>query len=637
MCGILGIATTRGAAPSLDDDAVARLRDLMTHRGPDDAGLWRLENVVLAHRRLAVIDTSPAGRQPMVTPDGRAALVYNGELYNHDEIRDALARAGRPCATRCDAEAVLLALDLWGEDALARFRGMYALGFYDARRRSLLLARDPLGIKPLYWALVEAAGHAEVVFASQIPPILAHPRVRARPDLACVSAYLSTIRVTLARRTLFAGVSTLLPGESIRVDLAGDRPVLRHERPSPAPARPATAADSSAPTPVPGLGTAPHAAVRAAVADSVERHLRADVPACCLLSGGLDSSIVAALAARRLPSLHTYCAGTPAPGAEPDDLSFARLVASHVGARHAEAPVSRDAFAQRWPRMIADLGVPLSTPNEVAIFEVARRLRADGMVVALTGEGADELFAGYELPMLAALRFESDPARSALPDGARARAASRFQVDSNAWVPVDAKPSILAEWAGRASERDAHLLAAYEEEFSLALHEPSAGCLADSPLERSLRAHLRFHRRINLAGLLLRLDSATMLASVEGRTPLADEHVRRCADALPMRALFRPAVPPSGLASPAAAATKVALREAFADDLPPGVLARPKASFPLPFQPWLADHAVALRRSAFARELFTPAAIDAVAARPADLWPLAWPMINVALWGERWL
>ncbi len=608
MCGILGIAVAHGQRVSLDDAAIARMRDSMSHRGPDGAGLWRHDNVVLAHRRLIVVDPTDAASQPMRSPDGRFVLVYNGELYNDAELRTDLTREGASFRTISDTETVLHALARWGARALPRLRGMYALALYDTHERTLLLARDPLGIKPLYYVLRSGApGADEIVFASEPQAILTHPEIPARPDIVGISAYLSTIRLTLGPRTLFAGIRTLLPGESIVFDLSR-APLLRSPPRSSRLPRPALQPDAIA-------------QVRETVQDSVRRHLHADVPLCALLSGGLDSSIVCAIVRGSGMALSTYCSGAPAPDDQTSDLHHARAVAAHLGTRHAQAPVTRELFAERWPEMVNALGVPLGTPNEVAINEVARRLRADGMIVALSGEGADELFAGYDAPLTMAADFE----RRAADSGDPASDADRglFQLNATSWITVDAKPSLFNEHAWRAAEHDHPLRATYEDEF--------AALASETPDPDPLQAHLRFQRRINLAGLLSRLDTSTMLAGVEGRTPFADSAVASLAEQLPLALKFVP----SHAGSPSAA-TKIALRRAFEGMVPEFVLTRPKASFPLPFQGWIADHARHIRESALLRELFTTPTLHAVAAEPEKLWRLAWPMANLALWSRRW-
>jgi asparagine synthase (glutamine-hydrolysing) len=196
VCGILGIATVRERRIELDDVAIPTDALRTMARGPDGLDWCARGNVVLAHRRLVVIDPSPTGVQPMATADGRFAIVYNGELYNDAEVRRELGAAGVAFRGPSDSETVLRALEEWGTYALPHLRGMYALGLHDAATHTLLLARDPLGIKPLYYWLGQVDGASTLIFASEVQAILAHPDVRARPDLATVSAYLTTIRTT---------------------------------------------------------------------------------------------------------------------------------------------------------------------------------------------------------------------------------------------------------------------------------------------------------------------------------------------------------------------------------------------------------------------------------------------------------
>jgi asparagine synthase (glutamine-hydrolysing) len=593
MCGLFGIATPVAHRPSLNDAQVMRLRDLMEHRGPDGAGLWRRDNVVLAHRRLAVIDPTPAGHQPTVSADSGSVLVYNGELYNDAELRRELASKGYTFHTRCDTETVLRALEHWGHGALARLRGMFALAFYDSARRSILLARDALGVKPLYYAQVRTASpesHDEIVFSSEIPPILGHPDITAEPDMAVVSSYLTTIRTTLGERTLFKGVRTLGPGESITVDLSGDDLALTH-RYQPLGDERGACADQT----------------RRVVTNSIHAHLRSDVPMCCMLSGGLDSSIIAATTTRAIASdLHTFCAGADEDGSD-SDLDYAMVASHHIGSAHTQVPIDRPLFATRMREMIARMGLPLSTPNEVAINEVARTMHSAGRVVTLSGEGADELFAGYELPMrLAAGHIEAgndDP--------------GVFQLLSNAWLNPQLKPRVVQPCAWRAVDEDALLFGTYRGLFEAARAERD---------DDDLSAHLRFHRKVNLTGLLARLDTATMLESIESRTPFADREVAAFAQSLPMQDRY----------TQGPGQTKVALRRAFEDLLPESIVARPKASFPLPFREWMEDLSPVVRRSALIADVFTPEAIEAVATNPALNWTVAWPMINLAIWSNHW-
>ncbi|MBL8746615.1 MAG: asparagine synthase (glutamine-hydrolyzing) [Phycisphaerae bacterium] len=627
MCGLIGIAARQGETPSLTDRQLARLRDRLIHRGPDSAGLWRSRNVALAHRRLVVIDPSPAAAQPFLsdpdpaTGEPRFALVYNGELYNEPELRRELTSLGARFRTQSDTETILRAFEQWGTGALSRMRGIFAIALFDANLQTLTLARDPLGVKPLFYFRASR----EIMFSSEIGPLLRHPDAAVAPNPRMVSAYLTTIRTCLGGDTLIQGIHTLPPGHMLQCDLSAG---VNRDGPPPhrlveywRGPRAAHAADHAEAV----------ERVRSALEDSVTRQLRSDVPICCLLSGGLDSTIITAIAARHVESVRTYAAGAPIPadcGDHPadSDLHVARLAAQSLGTDHAEAHVTRGLFNDRWPWMVQQMGMPLSTPNEVAIYEVARRLRSDGCIVTLSGEGADELFAGYDRALDAAARFRDDHT-----DG---RTAGAFELASNAWTPPDFKRVVLTPRAWPAADEDRWLSATYESEFTRAAAE--AG-------HDGLDAHLRFHRRINLTGLLQRLDTATMLAGVEGRTPFADHLVAELAESLPLSFKFESdsagaasdqAGHHAGSAVATLPRTKLILREAFSGVVPPMILERPKASFPVPFQSWVRDHTGVLRDSAFAREFLSDAAIAAVAQQPEKLWRLAWPMINLAYWGR---
>lgn len=606
MCGIYGAVARHGFELDLSTTQADAMEAGLAYRGPDGGDRWVGGSAVLGHRRLAIRGLGEAGRQPMTSADGRWVLVYNGELYQDAELRARLAP--RPFRTTCDAETVLAALEAWGDRAPAELRGMYAFAAYDTRSRRLLLARDRTGRKPLYWS----CDGRELVFASAPAAVLAHPRVRVEPDLHMVSAYLTTIRTSLAGRTLFRGVHALQPGEVLSVDL--DAPVLR-----PRLRRPHAAA------PVDLELTAGEAAdlVRETLVDTTRRHLVSEVKTCSLLSGGLDSSVIASIARSSQPGLETWCAGTPSQGSEqgPEqgDLEHARRMAEHLGTAHAEVTVDREAFLVSWREMIDRLGLPLSTPNEVAIRAVTAGLRAGGAVVALSGEGADELFAGYAPTLAAAQAFEQLACDEQAPSGL---SGGRFQLESAAWASPAVKGALLNDSVWRGLEEDAFVISAYDELFERGREEAGPGA---SPLD----AHLRFQRRVNLQGLLERLDTASMLSGVEGRTPFADEVLVEVAERLPMHHKIQ-------LDGSGAELGKRVLREAFREELPEWVLERPKASFPLPFQGWLREVTATLDRSPFARALFTPDALEQVARDPEGLWSIAWPLANVSLWGDRW-
>jgi len=582
------------------------MRDRLGHRGPDGSAMVLDGNIGLAHTRLAIIDPTDAGRQPMATADGRFTLVYNGELYNDAELRRDLGDERFESA--CDAETVLRLLSREGAAGLDRMRGMFALAFFDRDEQKLLLGRDGLGIKPVYYWRGSVAGAAHLIFASEIPAILEHPAVPVRPDLATVSGYLTTIRTVQGDRTLFEGVRAVRPGEWIEFDLrSGD---LRERRGR------VVHAGVSGPEAEDGER------VREVVTESVRRHMRADVPMCSLLSGGLDSTVIACIAAERTRGLATYCAGTPSTAGD-DDLTVADLVAGEIGVRHTRVPISRALFLERWPEMVGRLGVPLSTPNEVAIYEVARGLRADGHKVALSGEGADEFFAGYDGPLTNVRRFLLEH------PSATARDRAVFELESNGWVGPSLKAGLLEPSLVEAMGGDEELIEWQTTEMAECDERAAShGRSDDSRLEQQIAGHLLLQQRVNLVGLLGRLDSSTMLASVEGRTPLADVVVGEMANGLAMSR--RIAWTAEGVR------TKIALRDAFGGVVPRVAAERAKASFPLPFIDWLDGMGSVLGGSGLLREVFAPGAVDAVSRSPGELWRLAWPMMNLALWDRCW-
>ncbi len=615
MCGIFGDITIRGKQPSIDDAQAIALRDMLTHRGPDGEGIWRHENALLAHRRLAIIDPTPLGAQPMLTPDGRYAITYNGELYNDAEIRSELKERGVQFQSSCDTETLLHAWAQWGIHTFDKLRGMYAFGVYDTKLHTLVLGRDPLGVKPLYYW----TGSDEVVFASEPAPIVSHPNVPLAPNWRAVSAYCSTIRCVLGESTLFEGVHAVRPGQAVLIEFDADTPrskTIHHWK----------GVAESAPDAI-GMDEAADR-VWSTLEASVTAHLRSDVPVCALLSGGIDSAATSAIASSHLDHLRTYCAGAATEDTG-DDLHIARLVASELGTSHSEAIITRKFFTKRWPEMIAQLGMPLSTPNEVAINAVASRLRADGCLVTISGEGADELLAGYEPPMDAAAEFVRT---GGMLNGVE-MSGGLHQLLANAWIPPSAKSALFNEPIFAAIDNDRALIEHMESEYRACLDE------VGDHAESELAAHLRFQRKVNLTGLLRRLDSSMMLASVEGRTPFADRDVAAAFESLPMSVKYAsPEQPDSngGVIAPARVRTKLALRQACAGKIPEVSINRPKASFPLPFQSWIAEHSQTLRNSPFAREAFTDAAIEIVSSDLSEHWRLGWPMCNIAMWGDRW-
>jgi asparagine synthase (glutamine-hydrolysing) len=375
MCGIAGLVRHDALAPD-DPAAVVRMTEAQTHRGPDTGGYYRDHCVVLGHRRLSIIDVSTAGSQPMSNEDGSIWLTYNGELYNHPELRSQLVSRGHQFRSRTDTEVIVHGYEEWGvEGLLEKLRGMFAFGLYDSRL-GLLLARDRLGIKPLYYHL---GPHGLVMFASEVRALVASGQVSNERDMDAVAGFLLAGSVA-APRTIVRGVSSLLPGHYMLCRPEGaiirkywDLGVVQGGEPG--------AAEATE-------------RVRALLQDAVCRHLESDVPLGVFLSGGVDSGAVVALASRAragVPPLTTLTVTFDEPelseGPETEEL------AGRFHTDHREVRVTRAEFVSELPTIFAAMDQP--TNDGVNTYFVSRAARQAGLTVVLSGLGGDEIFWGY--------------------------------------------------------------------------------------------------------------------------------------------------------------------------------------------------------------------------------------------------
>ena len=394
MCGIAAVVTVPGAkvAPGL----LARFDRMLAHRGPDGSGIATYARnampsdpaaaeVALVHRRLAIIDLDPRANQPMASPDGRFVLVFNGEIYNYVELRAELARAGRAFHTTSDSEVLIAAFAEWGGAALARFVGMFAFVMLDRHKRELFVARDPFGIKPLFWAL----GGDCIALASEIGPLLEVPGVRPTADVARTSLFLAAGHTDAGPATLFSAVRSLPAGTWATISL--DAP--------------------AAPSPVaywqPHVAPQAHPCAQAAhdlrdlFLDSIKLHLRSDVPLGIALSGGLDSSSILA-GARAVggkdAAIHAF--SFVAEGSDVDETPFIELAAQSAGAQCERVRIRPDEIVADIDALVATQGEPFGSLSIYAQHRVMRLAAQSGIKVMLDGQGADELFAGYR-PYLA--------------------------------------------------------------------------------------------------------------------------------------------------------------------------------------------------------------------------------------------
>lgn len=383
MCGIAGILNLDGEPAS--PPQLRRMADALAHRGPDGEGYFADGALGFAHRRLAIIDLSPAGHQPMQTPDGRYVLIYNGEVYNFQELRAELEALGRSFRSRTDSEVVLHALAQWGESALTRFNGMFAFALWDRWRHELLLARDRYGIKPLYYA----DSGRQLLFGSEVKALATHPQFRVAMDVEGLLEYF-TFQNFFTDRTLFDGVRLLPAGTLLRVRLESDGTVVRQAK---------RYWDFDFVEPDQARDIREYAdELDRLFRQAVVRQLVSDVPVSSYLSGGMDSGSITAIAARELPSLRTFTVGFDLSSASGLELAFDERAAAEqisylVGSEHYEMVLKAGDMERAMPALTWHLEEPRvgqSYPN----FYAAKLASKFGKVT-LSGSGGDELFGGY--------------------------------------------------------------------------------------------------------------------------------------------------------------------------------------------------------------------------------------------------
>lgn len=570
MCGLAGILTRSG--PPAREDELRRMARALRHRGPDDAGVYRAPGCGLAHARLAILDLE-GGAQPMSDPDGHAFIAFNGEIFNHAELRDELTGLGLRFRTRSDTEVAIQAIRAWGEDALARFDGQFALALWTPRARTLLLARDRFGERPLH--VCERAGR--VYFASEVKAIFAaDPAIPRELDPAgLVETF--TFWTVLAPRSLFRGIEELRPGHVRTYGPGGAR-----ERCYWAPSFPRAGDERAGPV------DAAADALRAALTRATERRLRcADVPVACYLSGGLDSSVIAALAARvHGAGLRTFSLRFA--DATLDEGPHQRAMARELGTAHTELAVSRAQIAEVFPEVIRHAERPLLRTAPAPMLLLARRVREAGIKVVLTGEGADELLAGYDLFREARIRrFWAREPRSER----RPRLLDRLY-PYLARSPVRARAMAHAFFARDLDRPDApefahgprwHAAAALQR--LLAPDVRIAAARAGDPIERliatlpaafaswdPLARDQYLEIRTLLSGYLLASqgDRVAMASSVEARFPFLAPEVVELASALPPDHKLR------------VLDEKHVLKRAAAGLVPGAILRRPKQPYRAP-------------------------------------------------------
>jgi asparagine synthase (glutamine-hydrolysing) len=624
MCGIVGTVALEGRRTFGPED-VRRMADMIVHRGPDDFGVYDAGDAVIGMRRLSIIDLS-GGHQPISNEDGTVWVVLNGEIYNFRDLRKDLEQRGHRFATRSDTEVLVHAYEEFGDAFLGRLEGMFGFALWDARKRRMLLARDPVGIKPVYYSQQRGS----LAFASEVKAFLALPGFRAEVDAAALHDYLA-IGYAVAPRTIFAGVEKLPPG-TVLVWQGGKIELRKYWEPPRTVETNVSARDWAE-------------RVRAELERAVADQMVSDVPLGAFLSGGIDSSAVATLMAKHSTEpLNTYSIGYAGSAAARyyNELPFAQIVADRLRSNHRQIEVRPD-VARLLPKLMWHLEEPISDSAITTTYLVSE-LAAQSVKVILSGVGGDELFAGYNrylgghynrrynrIPRWARRTLLPQLA-SVLPSGRQsrlmdmARYAKRF-IQANA-----------LDWRGQYKLYIA--LASDDVLGRLQRGAPSvdgfdrivAGEGSDDELLRLLRVD--FETQL-AEDLLLLTDKMTMACSIECRVPFLDHRLVETAARIPAHLKL-----PDGR-------LKGVLKDALHGVLPPDIIDRRKRGFGAPVGSWLKRELAPLRATLLGREtvaargILDPDVVESlVAAHDAnreDYSDLILVLMNVEIWSRLFL
>lgn len=570
MCGINGIAFAKNSGRRIDPALLEQMRDVIQHRGPDDKGIIYSASVGLAHRRLSIVDVA-AGHQPMTNEDGSLHITYNGEIYNHADFRSSLEARGHIYKTHCDTETILHLYEEYGEACVHHLRGMFAFAIWDRRKHQVFIARDRLGVKPLYYVHTD---DGSLYFGSEIKTLIEAGAVKPQINFSALPDYLAN-HSTSGDETLFEGVKRLLPGHTllwsdgkIRIDRYWDVSF----------AKPADDRRNEEDY---------IAEWRDLFETSVRLRLMADVPLGMFLSGGIDSSAIAAVMSRMVNEpIKTFSVAFAE--REANELEYARLVARTFKTDHHEVVVSPEDFFNVLPKLVWHEDEPLAHPSSVALYFVSR-LAAEQVKVVLTGEGSDELLAGYGkyqrtvLNLAFGARYQSvttSGIRKAIQSGiAVMPSSSRLkQKLSRSFLSLqpDIESIYFDNFAVFPRSMQSQLLT-QEAREQIGNCDPYIGVRdllsqtdASSLLDRLLYADIKTY----LHELLMKQDQMSMATSVESRVPFLDHKLVEFTSSLPERLKLR------------GGTTKYILRKSMKGILPERILSRPKMGFPVPIGSW---------------------------------------------------
>jgi len=626
MCGIAGIFEF-GRDARAETVALRRMCEVISHRGPDDQGVYAQGPVGIGMRRLSIVDLA-TGHQPISNEDGSIWIVFNGEIYNHRELRERLIARGHSYRTHSDTETIVHLYEEYGQDCVQHLRGMFAFAIWDTRQRKLFIARDRLGIKPLYYQLTRD----RLVFGSEIKVLFEHPSVHAEFRRASLPEFLAFGYLSGAE-TFYQDIDKLMPGHWMEVSERGDVRIEQYW-------------DLKLGPPEGSLSENEYvSAYRDLLEGAVNSHLMSDVPLGVFLSGGVDSSAVAALMTKiRREPVETFSVGYSEHNYS--ELPYARIVADHIHSMHHEVMVGRQDFFDALPKLIWHEDEPIVWPSSVALYFVAKLAR-ERVTVVLTGEGSDETLAGYSRYAFTLKNVAFDRMyRGVVPSGVRR--GLRTAIAGSSLINANLRRKLSHTFLGLDGESWSSF---YFDNFFSAFNEHDQSDLLTDEVGREFSAGSAYKNVIDfwehsdgdllqrllytdiktyLVELLMKQDNMSMAASIESRVPFLDHVLVEYATRIPRGVQLK------GLAG------KNILKKGMEDLLPHSILYRPKLGFPTPWSGWLAGpqldsiEAMLLESRSLERGYFKRASVERLfhehRANHRDHYDRIWRLLNLEIW-----
>ena len=660
MCGICGIFCQPNSTAKVDQAVLEKMRDEMRHRGPDAAGTYINENkkVGLGFRRLAIIDLSPQGNQPMSNKDDTLHIVFNGEIYNHEVLRKELEKLGYQYRSRSDTETILYGYEVWGKEVVHKLLGMFALAIYDSRKNEMFIARDRIGVKPLYYTFVEGT----FLFASEIKGILQFPGISREMDEESFYHYL-TYLVTPAPKTLFKGIYKLEPGTWGVINSSGNFKTHRYwsllARNGEQPTIDIEGNPASRSVYIDEFESAPEIrqeeiavqSVKTLLKRSVNDRMMSDVPFGVFLSGGIDSSTNVALMAELMNRpVDTFSVGFR-DLEKYNELGYARQIAKMFGTNHHEIMIDSQTVFPFLSELPYYQDEPIADPVCIPLYFVSKLARENGTIVVQIGEGSDELFTGYSW-MLREIRFHDTFWKfyTSLPKFLRRTvysSASGFLRDSHRYLELDyLRKGTFGEelyWGGAINFTELHKRELLGEAVNFdGLSSREVAKKSYSEIEASNR-DLDFLQKITYIEmmnrlpelLLMRVDKMTMATMVEGREPFLDHRLVEFVFQIPQSLRVKNRV------------SKYVLKKAVEGLIPDEIIYRRKQGFATPMAEWMRNELHEwLRSEVMNSRLVKENILDGSYVEKMlsihksgkkDFGQLLWNLLNLSLWYKRWI